>query len=211
MQGDEHSQGLSRADVIFKGALAAGAVLGAGGVGPYVRKALALAGDSDADTLNLLLEFEYLQIEFYEESRTRLKASAQLRKLIATLAEQEHGHAAALTEQIKKVGGKPILHNRDYGSFSYRRSYLEVFLELAQNLETAAIGAYNGAIPLIKSPEALRLAASIVQIEGRHAAVVSLSAEGGEPAPEAFDPVRDEYSALNSIIRWAGPINSPSS
>jgi rubrerythrin len=208
MQVDEHSGGLSRADAILGGALAVGAAIGLGAIGPYVRKALALAGESDADTLNLLLMFEYLQVEFYEESKTRLRTGPELRKLIAMLAEQEHEHVTALTAQIRKVGGKPIAHDHDYAAFSYRRGYEEAYLRLGRELETAVVGAYNGAVPLIKSEEALRLAASIVQVEGRHAAVLALQGNE-EPAPEAFDPVRSEYQALDSVIRFAGPINSP--
>ncbi len=210
MDVQEHSGGLSRAEVIAKGALAAGAVLGVGAVGPYVRKALALAGDSDADTLNLLLLFEYMGVELYEESKSRLKASRELKALFATLAEQENRHVEAVTDQIGKVGGKPI-PEKNYAVFSYRRSYVDTFLYMAREFELATIGAYNGAIPLLKSKEAVRLTSSIVQVEGRHAAVVSLQEkEGPGPAPEAFDPVRNEYTALSAVIRWAGPINSPS-
>jgi hypothetical protein len=209
MQVDEHSEGISRADALLTGGLAAGAVLGLGAFGPYLRRALALAGDSDADTLNLLLKFEHLQIELYEESKSRLKASPELKQTIAMLADQEHQHLAALTDQIKKVGGKPLPENKNYGVFGYRRSYVDTFLYLARSLESVTVGAYNGAIPLLKSKEAQRLASSIVQVEGRHAATVALRG-GEEPAPEAFDPVRSEYAALDSVIRWAGPIDSPS-
>jgi hypothetical protein len=71
------------------------------------------------------------------------------------------------------------------------------------------VGAFNGAIPLLKSPVAQKLAASIVQVDARHAAAFGLKREE-EPAPEAFDPVRTEYLALSSVVRFTGPIESPS-
>lgn len=205
MQVDEHSEGLSRADAILRGALAAGAILGLGMIGPHVERALALAGDNDVDTLNLLLEFEYLQVELYEGGRARLKPEGKPKELIATLLDQEQRHVKALTEAIGQLGGKPLSPDKDYGAFAYHDDDPITFLRLAQEVENAAIGAYNGAIPLLKSEDLLRLAASIVQVEGRHAAAVALRGEN-EPAPEAFDAVRTEYEALRSVIRFTGPI-----
>lgn len=208
MAVDEHSEGLSRGDALRQGVLATGALLSVGAAGPWVRQALALAGESDADTLNLLLKFEYLEINFYETGLNRLYASSKLKALMRELLGQERQHAQAVTEQIRKVGGKPI-PERDYGSFAYRHKYVQTFLKLGKELETNVVGAFNGAIPLLESPAAQKVAASIVQVDARHSAALAIEAKE-EPAPEAFDPARTEYEALNSVIRFTGPIESPS-
>jgi rubrerythrin len=208
MHADEHSEAITRAEAIFKGALATGAVFGVGAIGPYVRKALAFAGDNDPDTLNLLLFFEYVQAQFYEEGQRRLVASRELKEMIPMLGAQERAHAELLTRQIENLGGKPIPKDY-YAVFAYREQYVETFLEIGWQIETNAVGAYNGAIPLLKSKQAKRLASSIAQVDARHAAALSLQ-DNEEPAPEAFDPVRSEFQALNSLIRFTGPNESPS-
>src|SRR6476661_5230773 len=115
----EDSGDLSRSDVILKGALAAGAVYGTFMVGPYVRKALAMTGGSDVDILNFALTLEFLESSFYDEAKTRAKASGELKRLIDRLADDERQHVEALTATIKQLGGKPLAEpkfNFDYGN-----------------------------------------------------------------------------------------------
>jgi rubrerythrin len=190
----QDSRDLSRSDVILKGALAAGAVYGTFMVGPYVRKALAMSGDSDVDILNFALTLEYLESTFYEEAKTRAKASGELKSLVELLADDEQQHVEALTATIKKLGGKPVAEpkfNFDYGNTAS-------FLKLAQTFEDTGVSAYNGAGPMIKSKEVLGAAGSIVQVEARHAAAIRLQNKE-EPAPEAFDPSLDEAQVLKAV------------
>jgi hypothetical protein len=190
----EDSGDLSRSDVILKGALAAGAVYGTFMVGPYVRKALAMTGSSDVDILNFALTLEYLESTFYEEAKTRAKASGELKSLINLLAEDEKQHVEALTATIKKLGGKPVAEPKF--DFPYKNS--AEFLKLAQTFEDTGVSAYNGAGPMIKSKEVLGAAGSIVQVEARHAAAIRLQNKE-EPAPEAFDPSLDEAQVLKAV------------
>jgi rubrerythrin len=190
----EDSGDLSRSDVILKGALAAGAVYGTFMVGPYVRKALAMTGSSDVDILNFALTLEYLESTFYEEAKTRAKASGELKSLISLLAEDEKQHVEALTATIKKLGGKPVAEPK----FDFPYKNTAEFLKLAQTFEDTGVSAYNGAGPMIKSKEVLGAAGSIVQIEARHAAAIRLQNKE-EPAPEAFDPSLDEAQVLKAV------------
>jgi rubrerythrin len=190
----EDSGDLSRSDVILKGALAAGAVYGTFMVGPYVRKALAMSGSSDVDILNFALTLEYLESTFYEEAKTRAKASGELKSLISLLAEDEKQHVEALTATIKKLGGKPVAEPK----FDFPYKNTAEFLKLAQTFEDTGVSAYNGAGPMIKSKEVLGAAGSIVQIEARHAAAIRLQNKE-EPAPEAFDPSLDEAQVLKAV------------
>ncbi|MGC1166957.1 MAG: ferritin-like domain-containing protein [Solirubrobacterales bacterium] len=191
---DEDSGDLSRSDVILKGALAAGAVYGTFMVGPYVRKAFAVTGGSDVDILNFALTLEYLETRFYEEARTRAKASGELKGLIGLLARDEKQHVEALTATIKQLKGKPVAEPK----FDFDYSDTAGFLKLAQTFEDTGVSAYNGAGPAIKSKEVLAAAGSIVQVEARHAAAIRLQ-NREEPAPDAFDPVLDEAQVLKAI------------
>jgi hypothetical protein len=190
----EGSEDLSRSDVILKGALAAGAVYGTFMVGPYVRKALAMSGGSDVDILNFALTLEFLESTFYEEAKTRAKASGELKSLVGLLAGDEQQHVEALTATIKQLGGKPVVEPK----FNFDYSDTAGFLKLAQTFEDTGVSAYNGAGPMIKSKEVLGAAGSIVQVEARHAAAIRLQNKE-EPAPEAFDPSLDEAQVLKAV------------
>jgi serine-rich repeat adhesion-like glycoprotein len=190
----EDSGDLSRSEVILKGALAAGAVYGAAMVGPFVRQALAMSGGGDVGILNFALTLEYLESTFYKEAKTRAKASGDLKSLIDLVARDEEEHVGALTETIKKLGGKPVAEPKF--DFPYRGT--KEFLQLAQTFEDTGVSAYNGAAPQIKSKEVLAAAGSIVQVEARHAAAIRLQ-NGQEPSPLAFDPSLDEAKVLKAV------------
>ncbi|HEV7400955.1 MAG TPA: ferritin-like domain-containing protein [Solirubrobacterales bacterium] len=191
---DEDSDDLSRSEVILKGALAAGAVYGAVMVGPFVGKALAMSGGSDLDILNFALTLEYLESTFYKEAKSRAKASGELKSLIDLIGRDEDEHVGALTETIKKLGGKPVAEPK----FDFPYSGTAGFLKLAQTFEDTGVSAYNGAAPQIKSKEVLEAAGSIVQVEARHAAAIRLQ-NGDEPAPVAFDPALSEAKVLKAV------------
>ena len=180
--------------MILKGALAAGAVYGTFMVGPFVRKALAMSEGGDVDILNFALTLEYLESTFYEEAKTRAKASGELKSLIDLLADDEKQHVEALTATIKQLGGKPVAEPK----FDFAYSDTAGFLKLAQTFEDTGVSAYNGAAPSIKSKEVLGAAGSIVQVEARHAAAIRLQ-NNEEPAPEAFDPSLDEAQVLKAV------------
>jgi rubrerythrin len=191
---DEDSDDLSRSEVILKGALAAGAVYGAVMVGPFVGKALAMSGSSDVDILNFALTLEYLESTFYKEAKSRAKASGELKSLIELIGRDEDEHVGALTETIKKLGGKPVAEPK----FDFPYNGTGGFLKLAQTFEDTGVSAYNGAAPQIKSKEVLEAAGSIVQVEARHAAAIRLQ-NGDEPAPVAFDPALSEAKVLKAV------------
>jgi rubrerythrin len=191
----ENSGGdLSRADVILKGALAAGAVYGTLMVGPYVRKALAMSGGGDVAIVNFALTLEYLETAFYEEAKKRAGASGELKSLIGLLAEDEKQHVEALSATVKQLGGKPASEPK----FDFPYNGTAGFLKLAQTLEDTGVSAYNGAGPAIKSKDVLAAAGSIVQVEARHAAAIRLQ-NSAEPAPDAFDPSLDEAQVLKAV------------
>jgi rubrerythrin len=184
----------SRSEVILKGALAAGAVYGAMSVGPFVSRALAMSEGGDVGILNFALTLEYLESTFYKEAKRRAGASGELKSLIESIGRDEDEHVGALTETIKKLGGKPTAEPKF--DFPYKGS--KEFLDLAQTFEDTGVSAYNGAAPQIESKEVLGAAGSIVQVEARHAAAIRLQNKQ-EPSPEAFDPTLDEAQVLKAV------------
>ncbi len=190
----DDSGDLSRGEVILKGALAAGAVYGTFMVGPFVRRALAMSEGGDVGILNFALTLEYLESSFYDEAKTRAKASGELKSLIALLADDEKQHVEALAATIEQLGGKPVAEPK----FDFSYASTAGFLKLAQTFEDTGVSAYNGAAPAIKSKEVLGAAGSIVQVEARHAAAIRLQ-NSEEPAPEAFDPSLDEAQVLKAV------------
>lgn len=199
-------QELSRGDVLLKGALALGALYGAGAVSPYVRRALAADAKGDVGVLNFLLPFEYLLVSLYNRGNSgenyageRLNLKGEEKELAELLVTEEGQHVAALRDMIEKLGGKPV----DKGNYGFAYREYAVWLELASTIETSTIGAYNGAIPSLKSEQARELACSIVQVEGRHAAAVRMPNKE-EPAPEAFDVGLLEDTAIDSVLQFTG-------
>jgi hypothetical protein len=191
---DSDSEDISRSEVILKGALAAGAVYGALAVGPFVGRALAMTESGDIGILNFALTLEYLEAAFYKEAKTRAKASGDLKSLIDLVGRDEEEHVGALTETIKKLGGKPVAEPK----FDFPYSGTAGFLKLAQTFEDTGVSAYNGAAPQIKSSEVLEAAGSIVQVEARHAAAIRLQ-NGDEPSPVAFDPALPKAKVMKAV------------
>jgi hypothetical protein len=191
---DAEGGDLSRSDVILKGALAAGAVYGTFMVGPFVRKALAMSESCYFGILNFALTLEYLESTFYEEAKTRAKASGELKSLVDLIYSDEQQHVEALRATIKQLGGKPVAEPK----FNFEYDDTAGFLELAQVFEDTGVSAYNGVAPSIKSKEVLAAAGGIVQVEARHAAAIRLQ-NSEEPAPAAFDPPLDEKQVLKAV------------
>jgi rubrerythrin len=187
--------GMTRSSFIVRGALAAGAVYGAGAISPFVRQALAQSGDGDLAILNFALTLEYLEAAFYKEAAKIDKLSDEAVELVETFGDTEQQHVDTLSSIVSKMGGKPVkAPGVDFGDLSSEPA----FLKLAVAFEDTGVAAYNGAGPALKDKELLAAAGSIVQVEARHAAAVRLLAKK-DPAPHAFDPTLTEKQVLKAV------------
>jgi rubrerythrin len=189
-------RGVTRSAFLLRSTLAAGAVLGAGSVGPFVGRALAQGGGSgaaDVDVLNFALTLEYLETAFYDRA-LKLPLSAEVRGLARTFGEHEREHVEAIRDTIDQLGGDPVRPPE----LSFPRMRERAFLRLAQTLEETGVSAYNGAAVRIESPEVLAAAGTIVQVEARHAAGIRVQRRL-DPAPRAADETLDMEQVLAAI------------
>jgi hypothetical protein len=190
-------QGVTRSSFLLRGALTAGAALGAGAVGPFVSKAFA-AGSSDIDILNFALTLEYLETNFYQVKGKAVGLSGAAKAAAKEFGDEEAEHVAALTKAITSLGGTPAKMPK----FVFPATNQASFLKLAYVLENTGVGAYNGAGPSLTNKQLLAAAGSIVQVEARHAAAIA-GLTGMEITPNgAFD----KPLTKQQVLAAAGPL-----
>jgi len=204
------NEGLSRSDVLRKGALAGGAVLGLGTIGAYASKALALPSTippGDLNILNYLLPFEYLEFKLYQrilsernDHGEKMPLTKEQRSLFEELLGQEEEHVAALQKMVVELGGKPAPR----GKYSYAFRELPTAFFLANEIEGYAVGALNYQIPKLESKKAAELLATIAQVDARHTAIMRQESRE-EPAPFAFDNGVNEQGSVIEIEKFTGP------
>ncbi len=190
--------GTTRAAFLARATLAAGSLVGAGALSPFVTGALAQGSDGDVDILNFALTLEHLEAAFYEQALQRAGLSRDVRMLAEELASNEAEHVDALRGLVKDAGGEPVARPgvQFGGAFADERT----FLRFANVFEDTGVSAYNGAGPMLESKQLLAAAGSIVQIEARHAALIRLQ-RGKPPAPLTFD----KASPMDEVTRAVMP------
>ena len=176
-------EGLTRASFVLRGALATGAVFGAGAVGPFVARSFAATPPGDIEVLQFALGLENLEAGFYKAALKQAKLSPRVKEIATEFGAHEAEHAKALSELITALGSKPNAPAKTkFPSLSDEKA----FLETAVTLEEVGISAYNGAAPALVTPDLIEAAGGIVAIEARHAGALRMLA-GQDPAPAAFD------------------------
>ncbi len=167
VDGDTRSAFLRKAGVAGGALLAGGAFMGA------VPK-LALGQSfpkSDVDILNFALTLEYLEAAFYTEAVGKKALDGTVQSLAELLASHENTHVKTLKKVLgSKAVKKPKFDFRDTTTNS------DMFLATSLELENTGVHAYLGLAGKIKTPALLGTAATIVTVEARHAAAVSLVA-----------------------------------
>jgi hypothetical protein len=187
--------GVTRASFILRGALAAGAVYGAGAVGPYVSSALAAGSSGDIEILNFALTLEYLETDFYQSKGKTVGLSGEAKALATLFGDEESQHVAALTQAIKGAGGTPAKKP----TFAFPVTNQASFLKLAYVLENTGVGAYNGAGPSLVNKAYLAAAGSIVQVEARHAASIAILTSKSITPNGAFDKPLSTKTVLAAV------------
>lgn len=195
---DVQVEGLTRSAFLVRSTLAAGAVYGMGAIAPFVGSAFAQKGDEgDIEILNFALTLEFLESEFYKRAIRDVKdLSGDVLATAEQLLEDEDAHVTALETTIKDLGGKAVKAPALNFGDSFKSS--KDFLEAAVTFEDTGVSAYNGAAPSITSKDVLGAAGSIVQVEGRHAALMR-TFDGEQATVGAFDMALDQDEVLEAV------------
>ena len=188
-------RGMTRSAFIARGALATGALYGAGAVAPVVERALAASAGGDAAILDFALTLESIEAAFYQRAVAVKGLSGDVKKALQEIAGHETAHAKQLKQTLEQLGAT--------ASPAPKTSFpglggQDAVLKLAVQLEETGVGAYNGAAPLIESPDLLAAAGSIVQVEGRHVGALRFLA-GMDPSPAAFDKALSKQETLGRV------------
>lgn len=185
---DIRVEGMTRGAFLARSALAAGALYGASAAGPALVRAHQKHGTfsgGDLGIVNFALTLEKIEADFYKRALAVKALALETRKLLETIAKDEAAHVQSLTQTLQALEGKadpaPQTNFPALGSE-------EQILELAIELEDTGVAAYNGAATQIQSADLLQAAASIAQVEARHAGALR-ELSGRSPTVGPFDRV----------------------
>jgi rubrerythrin len=179
----EAVQGDTRAALLRKGGILAGAALGVAAL-PTGWAFAQGAAASDVKILNYALTLEYLEAAFYKEANEKGKLDG----ITARFAQVVGAHEAAHVDALKAALGSKAAKEP---AFDFKGTTADegTFLKTAMTLEDTGVSAYQGQAPRIKSTEVLGSAGAILAVEARHAAWVRDMIGAGKspvPAPAAF-------------------------
>jgi rubrerythrin len=168
---------------VLLGAAVLGTIAGIPLIGRLFRLGDAMASPSkaqDAQILQLVLQLEYTQVAFYEQSLRDAGLTGDLRTFAQAALGHERQHLAAIQKALgAKAGPKPTF------SFGKRTKSADAFVQATIDLEDIAVAGYNGqATNLTRGT--LAAAAQIVSVEARHAAWIRAIA-GKVAAPDPVD------------------------
>ena len=185
---DIHVSGMTRGAFLVRSALAAGALYGASAAGPALVRAHQKHGafsGGDVAIVNFALTLEKIEADFYKRALAVKDLSPRARKLLEAVAKDETAHVQSLTQTLTQIGGKPDpAPQTKFPELGGERQVLE----LAIKLEDTGVAAYNGAATQLESADILQAAASIAQVEARHAGALRELA-GQFPTVGPFDRV----------------------
>jgi len=129
----------------------------------------AMFGEGDLGIMNYALTLEYLEAAFYADViKSKLFKGSDL-EAIKLFGSQEADHVVALTDAVKKAGGKPAPKPKT----EFPLNSAKQVLKLASTVENLGASAYLGQAPRIMSPDVLAAALSIHSVEARHAAALN--------------------------------------
>ncbi|MEA2389145.1 MAG: hypothetical protein QOG41_1918 [Thermoleophilaceae bacterium] len=188
---------ITRAELLVRGALATGGLYGAGAVAPWVERALAQESTGDLKILEFALKVEGVQAAFYKEALKKKGLGGDVKRAFTEIAAHEEAHAKQLNQTLGQLSEAKDRYSVAAVSTAFGNSPAEL-LRHAIEIEEVGLAAYNGAAPVLRSPDLLVAFASIAQVEGRHVGALRELA-GKDPAPAAFDKALSPAAAENRV------------
>jgi rubrerythrin len=195
---DIHVHGITRGAFLARAVLATGALYGVGAAGTaFAHQKHGAFSGGDIGIANFALTLEKIEAEFYKRALAVRDLSPRVRKVLETVSKDEAAHVQTLNQTITQLGGKadpspqvniPALANE------------QQVLRVAADLEDVGVTAYNGAATQIESIDLLQAAASIAQVEARHAGALRELA-GDFPTVGPFDAVLSGEQADAAVHR----------
>lgn len=155
-------------------------------------------GKGDAGVLNFALALEHVDAGFYAALVEARVLSAAGQELAEEFGIQEEEHVSVLSEEIKKLGAKPVAPVET--SFSFDDE--EDALEQASELENAIAAGYLGQILKVKKESAQAVMFGIHTVEGRHAAAIALLRHESPTPDGAFAKPISEDEALEAAANF---------
>ena len=195
---DIQVHGMTRGAFLARAALAAGALYGVGAAGTaFAHEKHGAFSGGDVGIANFALTLEKIEAEFYKRALAVRDLSPRVRELLETVSKDEAAHVQTLNQTIKQLGGRTDPVPRV--TFPELADEQQV-LSVAADLEDVGVSAYNGAATQIASPDLLQAAASIAQVEARHAGALRELA-GDFPTVGAFDAILSGEQADEAVHR----------
>lgn len=187
-----------------RGALALGGagVLGALALSASKGGGLAFAQDApfknDIDVLNYALTLEFFEAELYKVLISTGKLQGGDLNYVTLFGKQEQDHVDALIPVIRQLGGTPVTKGNYNFAAAGPVDTREQILDILILVEATGTSAYLGAAGFIKDRGLLGAAASIMQVEARHTALVR-RLRGVTPVPDAFTPALTPAQVLAAV------------
>lgn len=197
-----------RRTLIRRGALAGGAVAGAGLFGPMLSPAEAAivsgrrSAANDIAVLKYALTLEYLESAFYLQALSNITFTDPKLKFFAQVVGQ---HEKDHVNTLRTVLGRKKISSPKF-DFGAAVKDEKTFAATAQVLEDTGVSAYAGQGGNLSSRTVIIAALSIHSVEARHAAWIRFL-NGGfapgsadkSPAPAAFDVALTESDVLGAV------------
>lgn len=137
---------------------------------------------TDVDVLNYALTLEHFEASLYQAVVGSGKLQGMDLQYVTLFGQHEAAHVDAVTAAVQKLGGTPV----QKGSYNVPAlTDRDTVLNLLATVEQVGVSAYLGAAGYIQNKDILAAAASIMQVEGRHTALIRFLL-GQTPVPDAF-------------------------
>jgi rubrerythrin len=187
--GDSRLGFLRKAGVAGAGAVGGGAILGALASTASAKPSAA----SDVKILNYALTLEYLEAAFYAEAVAGNALSGRTADFAKLVAADEATHVSTLK---KALGSKAVAEPKF--NFQGIPNDQGKFQQTAFTLENTGVHAYLGQAAKL-TPGVLKVAASIVTVEARHAALIA-DIIGGDISNATPNGAFDKPTSMATIL-----------